>query len=425
MIRSPDVPITAVASPRLRWLIVLVTFLKAIVTVRVFQHPRVWEDGAMAGNFLQTGTLFFRHYGVDNHSFQFPVYAFMVATVYRLFGVRPALIGFLNLFLNALNAWVLMHLFWRLFDRLQIPVQVRPHKESIVTVAILGFLLHPLISYYSMNNVHPFALDMLMLYVPILLALRYFDRGEGARDFVILGLSLGAALLTRTVLVVSILPFVIIARAAWGWKTALSRTGLLLGIAALVGAPWLIRNYRMDRIFGYTSTAGEILWKGSLKGSDGSNFLSDGRPYVAALSDSERASLETLSVSGQNHFFMGKYREAVMESPLQVARLFFVKLKNFFWFRALIGNDYGPAIRRLIPIYRFAYALILVLAMLSIPLIGRSSWLVWSVVIGLGMFQSVFYVETRHRVVIEPLLMFLATLSSAVLLSQNASRRAD
>src|SRR6185295_8767981 len=121
--------------------------------------------------------------------------------------------------------------------------------------------------------------------------------------------------------------------------------------------------------------------------------------------------------------FRAKYGELIRNQPLEVLRLFGVKLRNFFWFRTLIGSTYSPAIRRLVPIYQVGYAAVLALALVSAWALPRSRAWIWSVVIGLGLVQSVFYVETRHRLVIEPLLMFLAIVVLVSFPSFLAQRR--
>ena len=313
-------------------------------------------------------------------------------------------------------AWILARLFAAYMDWTGISRCLRWTAPAVLWVCVLAVLLHPLISYYSMNNVHPFSFDMLMFYLPLLLTARYFHRGSRTMDLVLLGVLTGLVLLTRTVLIVNLLPFVTIAATRSDWRSTLRRTAFVLLTALLVSGPWLIRNYVLDGIVGYTSTTGEILWKGSLGNSDGSNVLSDGRTYTADLSDRDRQILYALSVAGQNRFFLQRYFETLRSKPSQVMRMFVVKLKNFFWFRTLIGNDYTVSIRRFIPLYEVTYAAVLLLALLSIPRVGWPSLFVWSVIVGLGLFQSVFYVETRHRVVIEPLLIFLAVLSMATIL---------
>ena len=394
-------------------LIVSVTALKAVAVLLFLRQPTQQEDAKLAVSLLRTGTFTLRHLGADNHSYQFPLYPTMVAGAYRILGARPAAVGLLNLVLNALTAWVLVLVLGKFFDRIDVAGRLRWARAATLWVCLVAFLLHPFISYYVMHNVHPLPLDLLAFYGPLLLVFRYFDRGNRTSDLVLLGVATGLVMLTRPPHIVTLLPLLIIAAASSGWFAALRRTTFVVSIALLVGVPWLVHNYRTDGILGYTSTTGEILWKGALANSDGSNFLLDGRRHIDALSDTELERVSTMSVAEQNRFFMGKYVASLGRQPGQVAWMFLVKLRNFFWFRSLLGNEYSASIRRWMPLYEVPYAAALLLALLSIPRLGAGTWPVWSMIVGLGLLQSVFYVETRHRVAIEPLLVFLATLSIA------------
>jgi hypothetical protein len=399
--------------PGLIPLIASVTALKAAAVLLFLRQSTAQEDAKMALGLFQTGAFVFRHLGVDNHSYQFPIYPMLVAGSYRVLGTQPVAAILLNLLLNALTAWVLVRVLAEFFDRIDVAGRMRWARTPTLWVCLVAFLLHPFISYYAMHDIHPLALDLLLFYAPLLLVFRYFDRGNRTIDLALLGIATGFVLLQRTVLIVNLLPFFVLAAASFGWRSAMRRTAFVVSVALLVGVPWLVRNYCADRILGYTSTTGEILWKGSLRNSDGSNFLLDGRPYISALSSEEMQRVSTLSVAEQNRFFMSRYVESLREEPGRVAWMFLIKLRNFFWFRSLVGSQYSASIRRLMPLYQVPYAAVLVLALLSIPRLGTASLPVWSLIVGLGIFQSVFYVETRHRVVVEPLLVFLATLSVA------------
>lgn len=99
------------------------------------------------------------------------------------------------------------------------------------------------------------------------------------------------------------------------------------------------------------------------------------------------------------------------------------KLRHFFWFRAMAGNDYGAAFRRLLPLYKRAYGGMLAGALLAFWRFGGRAWAVWLPVVALGAVQAFFYVETRHRVLVEPLLLFLALATFATLVASWRDRR--
>ena len=407
---------------RLLGMIAAITLLKAAAALALFRHPPTWEDGRMAMNLLEHGGLFLSHLGTVNYTLQFPTYALLIAGTYRLFGVHPPLMSLVNLAFSAVAAWILADIFDRLLRRLDAAGELEAWRPTLVTWAVLAFLLHPFLSYYAMNAVHPLLLDLLVFYLAVRLVLVDDDRG-GPPDMIWrLGLATGLILLTRTTLLVALLPFVVLTARRRGWRRAATTTAIVLAIGFVISVPWLVRNYRLGRIIGYTSSTSEILWKGALAESEGSNYLADGeRLYISVLSRAERARLATMSVREQSDFFFARYATLVRETPGQVARLFARKLRNFFWFRRAVGNEYGALMRRVMPLYMGGYAVVLATALLSIPLFGRGVLLPWTLIVGLGLFQAAFYVETRHRVVIEPLLILLALASVAAL----ARRRAD
>jgi hypothetical protein len=409
------------ASPlkfRLFILIAAITFLKGVAILLFLPHPRAWEDSAMAINFMRTGSLFVSQYGVRNHSFLFPVYPLMIAGLYGIAGSQARLMTLFNVLLSGVTALVLAGLFPILVSRVDLEARLKGLRRCIVYISVLGFLLHPLINYYSMNNIHPFALYALTFYTLLFLGFRYFERGQKSRDLVLLGVATGANLLTRMTLVVSLVPFVLLSVADRGWSKALGRTATVISIGVLLSSPWLIRNYWVDGVVGYTSTTGEFLWRGSLKNSEGSSYLTDGRTYWTAISDEDSAKLSRMNVADQDRFFLREYLATVTNDPGHVFEMFLVKLRNFFWFRPLIANGYSTSIQRWVPLYKVVYGIVLILALLTVPLFGLRSLLVWGPIIGLGVLQSVFYVETRHRVLIEPLLIFLATLSIAKIVTE-------
>ena len=62
-------------------------------------------------------------------------------------------------------------------------------------------------------------------------------------------------------------------------------------------------------------------------------------------------------------------------------------------------------------------------AVLAFVVFGRRAWAAWLPVVALGAVQAVFYVETRHRVLVEPVLLFLALATFATLVASWRDRR--
>jgi hypothetical protein len=411
--RAPEPQHLATAPGVNRWhlflVIATVTAIKIGAILAIRPPARRFEDTRIAFNLLSNGSLSFRHLGQTYYAYQFPTYPLVEAAIFRLAGASPLPVLVFNVLVTAVTAWVLAAIFELFLVRMADAAPFRDRLPAVVWTSVVAFLLDPAIAQYSMLQLHPLAIDTLAFYVPVALTFWYVDRGWQARDLVILGVATGLVMLTRVVLVVNLLPLVALSISRDGWRSTVGRIATVGVIALCVGAPWLIRTYRLDGVVGYTSTTGEILWKGALPGSEGSNFLSNGNRYLSALSAQEQQELERMPVAAQNRYFLCRYVERLASHPKGVALQFLLKLRNFFWFRPQLGNDYGPAMRRLVPAYEAAYAALLTLAIVAVWLFGRGALLPCSLILGLGFVQSIFYVETRHRAVIEPLLIFLAS----------------
>ena len=405
--------------------IVLVTLVKAGLAVAFVPHPRTFEDHDVAVGLVEHGALARVHLGQLNHTIQFPVYPAAVSLVYAVAGVRPPLVLAVNVVITALGAWVLLQLttlWWNAFDA---DGRARAFGPAVLWLTLLGFLVYPPLQQYVMATVHPMAVDLTVFYLALWAAHVYLDRGERPQDLVWLGVVAGLVLLTRTVMLVAFLPVLVTVVTRRGVGAALRQAALVLLVGFAVGTPWLVRNYVSDRIVGYTSTTGEILWKGVRPGSDGSNFDDTGIAYGAAWTPEQRRALESMTVAEQNHYFLDEYLHIVRTDPMRVMTMYGRKLVHFFWFRAAAGNDYGVALRRLLPIYKFAYGVMLTGALLAVWRFGARTRAVWLPVVALGASQAFFYVETRHRVLIEPLLLFLALATAASLAAAWRARAAQ
>ncbi len=400
--------------------IVGVTLVKALVVARFVNGPRAFEDVGIAEALVRRGEFVYLHLGQANHTLQFPTYPLSLAAIFRVFGVQPVAALLFNVVLHGAAAWVLAQLAIRWLRDLDPPGHLNRVAPWIVWLTALGSLLHPPLNQYVMTSIHPLALDMLAFYLAMLGGYWYCERGERTQDLAALGVLAGGVLLTRTVMLAGFAPLLVwVARRA-GWAAALRRAAVVLAVALAVSTPWLARNYLRDGIVGYTSTAPEILWKGVLRGTDGSNYVTETRNWADTMDVGLRARVERMTVAEQHAYFLGEYLHTVRTEPARVAGMFAMKFRNFFWFRALFGNEYGPALRRLIPLYKAVYGVLLAGGVVSLLVFRGRPWVVWVPMLALGLAQALFYVETRHRVAVEPMLLFLSLASVAAGLARRS-----
>ncbi|HXC04318.1 MAG TPA: hypothetical protein VNZ86_06160, partial [Bacteroidia bacterium] len=389
-------------------LCILILSLAKILYLLIF-HPGMefYEDNDIAVNLTNSGEFYLYWDGVKNHTFQFPIYPSLLSLCYTLFGIHPLVAGILHIFLQTLTAfllWDVFHFFLRLF---KLTVRIQRYSNLIVFISILLFCLHPGITWYALFKIHPFSMDMLMLIVPLWFTARH-EQDPSTLNLVFFFISVALAVLTRATLLVSILPFLILfARKKGSGKTVLM-VGALGVFVFLSCLPWMIRNYQQDHILGLTSLGGKDIWKGSLPETEGSNYLINGKDCYSLLSKGAVDSIQHMPVKAQNDYFLRLYFKNIREKPLLQIRLFLLKMKNFWLFRSAIGNEYGPQARSFIPLYLGAYLLVLLIALLAAWRIGWASIILLGIPLMLSLGQSLFYVETRHRLLIEPFLIFMA-----------------
>jgi hypothetical protein len=387
--------------------ILLLTSLKLLFLIIRQPGMTFYEDNDIAVNFSNTGEFFLFWDGIKNHTFQFPIYPSCLALLYTIFGIHPLVAGIFHVLLNALAAFLLWDIFHFFLDSFRLPAHVTKYNNTIVFIAIFLFCLHPGIAWYALFKIHPFSMDLLMLLLPIYFTARYW-KNESMINLVLFFVSSALAVLTRATLIVAVVPFLILYLKQKGLLRATLLTASLFLFILLACLPWMIRNYHQDDIIGMSSLGGKDIWKGSLPETEGSNYLTNGSDCYSLLSPGAVDSIHQMTVKQQNNYFLGLYYKNVTERPGLQVRLFLLKLKNFWLFRSAIGNEYGSKAQFLLPLYKVCYLFILLLSIAALWLIGKRSLLLFIIPLLLSLEQSLYYVETRHRLLIEPFLIFLA-----------------
>ncbi len=391
----------------------LYLFISAITLIKIglllVFNPRMeyFEDHDMAVNLHRTGEMYIDWCGLKNHTFQFPVYPFLLSILYSFFGIKPLAVGIFHVILNGISAFLLRDILGFFWNQFKLPFSFEPYRRKVLFIAVILFCLHPAITYYAIFKVHPFSLDLFMLLLPLFLTKNYFSNPKKI-NLLLLFIGAGLTALTRVTLLVSVLPFLVILLRYRGLaKTLLACSGLII-ITALICTPWLIRNYKQDHIIGLSSLTGISLWKGSLPNSEGSNYLQNGAYCYSSLSHADTLTLIKLDVKGQDDFFRNRYSENIRAHPLEQVKLYFLKLKNFWIFRSGLGSEYSHQMERFIPFYLGGFLFMLLFSIYGAFCVGKKSLIMMVIPIFLSMEQALFYVETRHRLIIEPLLIFMA-----------------
>ena len=393
---------------------VLILFFLKIAVVFFYQDQiGVWEDDVIARNMLETGEMFYMQRGTPNYMFQFPVYPSLLFVTYKTFGYDPFYAIVLNIVILSVTGVFLYKIFIDICMMQDLKLQ-RVKPELIALVSVLAFLLHPFISYYSMFKVHPFILDMFFPVLIIFFSVKYLQLPSW-QNLGLFTFSSGFGMLNRSTAFVALLPFVILGVQLLGVRKTMLNLVVVFSVTALIVSPWLMRGYRLYGRATMAPMLSEVLWKGSLYGGDGSNYLLDGRTYNSVLSQGENEFLQGKPITVQNEFFRKKYVELRREDPQHVVAMYLMKLKNFWLYHKNIGIEYGDRIQSFLITYKLYVYFILVLNLGAVFLFNYKPLVLLSYPIGLSLVQSIFCVETRHRMITEPFLLFFGILTVLVL----------
>jgi hypothetical protein len=368
--------------------------------------PQRFEYERQALSLLAGEGYRYRHLGTPHLAFGPPLYAFVCAGLYRLFGHGPLPPILFQVGASSLVPVVIA----RIAGEVGLERRLR-------WIAAAPAVLHPGLVVYAVGKLHPLSLDALLLALTALYVLRLVP-ARHLRDHVRAGLLLGLTALSRgTVAAFAPLAALWLAWAAPAGTARRAAAGiaLFLGAAALVILPWTVRNYvALQRLVFITTDTAELFWRGNNPVATGSALLQDGRPILAGAPEAFRREVLTRDELGQAELFRAAARGYIREQPAEFAAGVMRKFTSFWWFPSTAGLTYPGAWLRL---YRLFYGAFLGAAALGAlrawpraDQAARQRLVLLGLMLGsIAVAQSLFYVEVRHRWAVEPLLgIFLA-----------------
>lgn len=389
------------------YLLIIAAIVIKLIMLCFIHDFRVWEDNEIALNYLATGKMYYMHDGAMVYNYSLPVYPFLLIMIYKIFGVHYHIVAALNIFFSAASALMFYDVFNAFFVRFNLPEKVRGWQQKIVLLSVAAYLLHPLITYYEIKNVHPFAMYILLYVLSLWLMVKYDERNTWLR-LIVFSLVLGISILARPTLGAVIFPFFFWLMKKEKFGRAIFKATCVLAIASIIPLAWVWNTYSNAKSATLLPNMGMGMWMGTLQKTEGSNASTDGKTFYAQLSDSDIASISKIPPARRDSFYRAKYMYTLKHNPARVGEMFLVKFCNFWLFRKAIGVDYPKWIQDLIPIYKVAYISVLLLALFAIFKIGKQALLLMSFPFAVSLVHAAIYVEMRHRIMFEPILIFLA-----------------
>lgn len=287
--------------------------------------------------------------------------------------------------------------------------------ERIALITALLVALEPGMVVYQSYKVDPGALSTFLLLLGVYLFIAATDSCN-RRLAGTAGLVLGLGMLTRPDVVAGLGMLI-----AWGilerkQPQVVLRLALpVLMAAAVVLAPWTIRNYYIHgEVLATYSVSWELLWRGNNPGSTGTTVTLSNEGQFEAASEEFRRKIDTLSEMEIDAFFREETLRFISQDPDGFLGRSIKKIWYFWWFTpTYAANYYGWLPSPLVKAYKLLHGILLGLVLIggwSVVRNGpnptrRTSCYLLTVVLGVALIHSIGYVEGRHRVLVMPIIL--------------------
>ena len=320
------------------WFIVLVAFLLRAAVIMIGHTYRItprrdhfqfgWEMGRLARSIAQ-GRGFSSPTDLDSgpSAWTAPVYPYILAGVFKLFGIYTPLSAGVILTLNSIWAALTCWTLYRIADRIFGPWVARATAWS--------WAVFPYLIYWPVRVVWEVSLTTFLLSLALWLAIR-MEKVSSGRDWVCFGLLWGLISLTNTAVII-LLPFFL------GWliwafaeripasstprPSRFAGSGISLLVLVFCITPWTIRNYEaFDRFIFIRDNL-------PLELHEANNHASSGLWTRTEHPGNDPASMRRFQQLGESEFMDEKKRELaefIRQHP-QEFLLFTMKRVWYFW----------------------------------------------------------------------------------------------
>jgi len=229
--------------------IVLIAFLLRLAVITVGHTYRItprrdhfqfgWEMGRLARS-IATGQGFSSPTDLPTgpSAWAPPLYPYILAGVFKLFGVYSALSGWAILAFNSVFAALTCLTLYGIAEKM--------YNTSVARATAWTWAVFPYAIYWPVRVVWETSLTAFLLSFALLFTLRMAKDPPQRRTWIFFGLLWGVIALTNTA-VVSMMPFCLLWLLYWLPRRPQQFVGAALCVlaAALVVSPWLVRNYQV------------------------------------------------------------------------------------------------------------------------------------------------------------------------------------
>jgi 4-amino-4-deoxy-L-arabinose transferase-like glycosyltransferase len=368
--------------------------------------PQVWETEVIATNLVEHHEFTFRYMNesLTSRAYIEPMYPFVAAGVYMVTNHSLMAMVLLQLLIAAATVWLLGRV-----------ATLASGRTDVGVIAALLMAVHPGFIRYSCV-LHPLVFDTFFFVAAGGAVIRYrqlptFRRALAAAAIV------GLGVLTRPTILLFLLPLVWIAwRTSGTLKARLVRSAAIIALTFAVVAPWTIRNAIVLHDFVLTrSGTGFVLWLGHNPWTTGSAIDAEGRPILSHALELRRR-IRAADELRRDRIFREEATDYIRRDPAAAVVRVVKRLGYFWWFSPQWGLLY-PA--KLKIVYIGWWTLLLALWIAGAAVCRRTDvWFLSAMAFLISCGQSIYYVEGRHRLAIEPLILPMAAIGLLWLLQR-------
>jgi len=373
--------------------------LVLIIALKTYEYPVKWEYEVIVNNILSGKGFLYNFLQVPYRSFNNPLYSYICAGIYYITAHSYFAVLAVQSLFTVLLAAVVFNISKIMFNE----------KTGIMAAAIICF--HPGLAYYDIFNLIPLSIDSFIIAAIALLFIKFKERPTPL-NMALIGAIIGAGVLSRGI-IGAILPFLVLYSLISMRSVTIRyriRAVAFLSLATFaVIAPWIVRNYVIHKQVLIISTTGETFWRGNNMYAVGTSLAKDGRSILELWPEDFRNKIYKMDEMRQKKFFETEALEFIKNHPLDTVKLYIKKMYYFWWFSPQSGALYP---RTYLIVYKCLYPIFLIFSAVGASTAlffrgeaPRSNALVMIFILtSVCLTQSLFYVEGRHRWLVEPLL---------------------
>jgi hypothetical protein len=374
--------------------------------------PQTWEPEQISTNLLQHHEFTFRFKNDPTvyRAYIEPMHPFIGAAVYAITNHSLMAMVLLQLLVAAATVWLLGRV-----------ATLASGRSEVGIVAALIMAVHPGYIRYSCI-LHPLVFDTFSFVAAAGAVIRYghvptLRRGLAAAAII------GLGALTRPTILLFLLPLVWITwRSPDARSKRFARSAAVIALTFAMIAPWTIRNAIVLHHFVLTrSGTGFVFWLGNNRAASGSAIDSKGVRVVDHAPPELAKRIWAADEITRDRIFTGEAMRYIRRDPAAAIVRIGNRLAYFWWFSPQWGALYSPGAKLVYVMWWIA----LLLLWIAGAAVCRDFdvWFLSAMAFLVSCGQSLYYVEGRHRLSIEALILPMIAIGALRLLDL-ANRRA-